>query len=171
MTPHLVRCSECGVLYPDTYVRCIYCPEPKREKRKSMSLRDIIIYVAGPYRADNEWQVEENIREAEKYALMLWEAGFTAICPHKNTAHFGGAHGLPDDVWLDGDLTIIARCNGLLLLPRWLDSEGTKQEKAHAEAHGIPVFHATPDFIPTIKQFFADDGKIALKEAEYVEAP
>ena len=137
-----------------------------------MNLRDILIYVAGPYRANSEWQVKQNIREAEKYALVLWEAGFTVICPHKNTAFFGGAHGLPDSVWLEGDLVIIPRCDAVFLLPRWLDSEGTRDEKACAAAHRVPVFHATDGYVKNIKRYFARGGKPEeIKEMEQHGAP
>lgn len=131
-----------------------------------MRLRDIIIYVAGPYRADSAWQIEQNIHEAEKYALMLWRAGFTAICPHKNTAHFGGAHGMSDDVWLDGCLVLCLNSHAVLLLPRWLDSEGTKEEKAAAEAAGIPVFHSTSDFANEIKRYFSEHPELFPRQKE-----
>ncbi len=33
-----------------------------------------LLYVAGPYRAKSEWQLEQNIRNAEAVALELWQA-------------------------------------------------------------------------------------------------
>jgi hypothetical protein len=98
-----------------------------------------VLYVAGPYRAASEYQVLQNIREAEAISLELWKMGFAAICPHKNTAFLGGAHDMPDDVWLRGDLEILERCDGVVLTPRWQYSAGAKAEKDHAQKHGIPV--------------------------------
>jgi nucleoside 2-deoxyribosyltransferase len=99
-----------------------------------------LAYVAGPYRAARERQVVENIRKAEEVALALWKLGFAVICPHKNTALFGGAHGLADDVWLQGDLVMLERCDLIVMTPRWADSSGAIAELQHARAKGIPVF-------------------------------
>jgi len=100
-----------------------------------------VIYVAGPYRAKTEYQVQENIRQAESCALDIWDAGAAAICPHKNTSGFGGYHNLPDDIWLNGDLEIIKRCDALVVLPNYEKSEGTLQEIKLAESINLPVFY------------------------------
>ena len=97
-----------------------------------------LAYVAGPYRTKSEWELIRNIREAEEIALGLWLMGYAVICPHKNTAHFGGA--APDEVWLKGDLVMLARCDVVVLTPRWRESAGAKEERLHAIACGIPVF-------------------------------
>lgn len=98
-----------------------------------------VLYVAGPYRAKTEYQVLQNIREAEAIAVELWKMGFAVICPHKNTAFLGGAKDMPDSVWLRGDLEIIERCDAIVLSPRWRTSTGTIAEKEHAQKLGIPV--------------------------------
>lgn len=72
----------------------------------------ILVYIAGPYRAPTEWEVLGNIRRAEEVALRVWKAGAACICPHKNTAFFGGA--APDDVWLTGDLEMVRRCDAVV---------------------------------------------------------
>ena len=66
-----------------------------------------VVYVAGPYRSTCEWQLEEFLRHAEDVSLKLWKEGWAVICPHKNTAHFGGALGILDSTWLQGDLEIL----------------------------------------------------------------
>jgi hypothetical protein len=98
-----------------------------------------VIYVAGPYRAASEWQVTQNIREAEAIALELWTAGFAVICPHKNTAYFGGAS--DDETWLMGDLEILSRCDAVCTTPRWKDSTGAQCEVLKAKELGKPVFY------------------------------
>lgn len=99
--------------------------------------RTAVIYVAGPYRSDSEWQVVQNIRNAEAVSLELWGLGYAVICPHKNTALFGGAH--PDDVWLQGDLEILRRCDALYRLPAWESSAGTITEVELARTLGLPI--------------------------------
>lgn len=98
----------------------------------------MIVYLAGPYRADTPRGIVENIQRAEKVALELWAAGYPTICPHKNTALFDG--GAPDEVWLSGDLEILRRCDVLVLLPGWHESSGSVEEKILAKSLGIPVY-------------------------------
>lgn len=102
-----------------------------------LTYRDIVVYVAGPFRAASTWLIEKNIRKAEELAWDVWAAGFTALCPHTNTRFY--QHSLPDEVWLEGDLELLRRCDVVLLVPGWETSSGTKVEKEEALANGIPV--------------------------------
>lgn len=102
-----------------------------------------VVYIAGPYRGKSESDVFKHIINARKWAIIVWTGGGIAICPHLNTAFFGGVAGLPDQVWLDGDLEIIKRCDAVLVIPASESSVGTQAEIQHAERQGIPVFHST----------------------------
>jgi len=102
-------------------------------------------YVAGPYRADTEHGVVENIRRAGDVSLELWKLGFAALCPHMNTALFGGAAN--DDVWLAGDLEWLQFAELVVLVPGWRGSAGTLLEKRTAEHLGIPVYEWETDLI------------------------
>ena len=99
-----------------------------------------VIYVAGPYRAQTEWGLVENIRRAEEVAIALWKKGWAVICPHKNTAHFGGL--CEDHVWLDGGFEILKRCDAVCLVIGWEKSEGTQQEIVVAKKHGLTIFYS-----------------------------
>lgn len=99
-----------------------------------------LVYVAGPYRSPTEFGVVENIRRAEALALKVWQAGAACICPHKNTALFGGALGMPDEVWLKGDLEMIRRCDAVIVTENWTQSSGTIAEVDLAQELGLPVF-------------------------------
>lgn len=98
-----------------------------------------VVYVAGPYRAVNAWEVEKNIRRAEELSLKVWHYGMAAICPHANTRFFDGAE--PDELWLRGDLAILAKCDAILLTEDYHKSEGAKKEESEARKIGIPVFY------------------------------
>jgi hypothetical protein len=102
-----------------------------------------LAYAAGPYRASTEWGVLSNIRNAEAVAIELWRMGYAVICPHKNTALFGGV--ADDELWLKGDLVMMERCDCVVLCPGWQRSSGTLAEKARAEERGIPVFEWPAD--------------------------
>ena len=99
-----------------------------------------LIYIAGPFRASNSWEVERNIRRAEGLALKVWRAGAACICPHANTRFFQGAG--PDSVWLEGDLKIVRRCDAILTTSDWMKSTGARHEVVLAQRLELPVFHA-----------------------------
>lgn len=102
-----------------------------------------IAYVAGPYQAETEWELIDHIRRAEWVAIELWRKGYAVICPHKNTAHFGGL--MPDSVWLRGDKEIIRRLNPatdiFVLTSDWDTSEGARAERDLALVCGIQVYY------------------------------
>ena len=102
-----------------------------------------VVYVAGPYRAPDNWQIEANVRRAETLALEVWRLGAAAICPHANTRFYQGA--APDDVWLIGDLAMLKKCDAILMTPDWAKSMGATAERDFAVDHGIPVFYAIQD--------------------------
>jgi hypothetical protein len=96
----------------------------------------MLIYIAGPYRGD----VKTNIENARKAAIAVWQAGHVAICPHLNTANFEEDSGLPDELYLKGDLVILQRCDACLFLPNWQESQGAIAERRYCEAQDIPCY-------------------------------
>ena len=105
-----------------------------------------VAYVSGPYRdTRGEWYVTQNIRESEEVALGLWRIGYAAISPHKNTALFGGAVSGGDDVWLWGDLAILAKCDLIVMTERWQESSGAQSEHEFAMAMGVPIYYWPED--------------------------
>ena len=97
-----------------------------------------VVYIAGPFRGKSSWDIEQNIRRAEELALEVWRAGAACICPHTNTRFFQNA--APDEVWLDGDIAIMLRCDALLLTDDWERSSGARAEVACAEQANLPFF-------------------------------
>lgn len=106
-------------------------------------------YVAGPFRGASHWDIAENIRNAERLALAVWKLGAACICPHANTAHFQNA--APDEVWLQGDLEMLARCDFVLMTPDWQRSTGARAEYDFAKDKGIPIFFD----LPTLESWLA----------------
>jgi hypothetical protein len=98
-----------------------------------------VVYVAGPFRGANSWEIEQNIRRAEALALDVWRMGAAVICPHANTRFFQGA--ADDEVWLSGDLEILSRCDAVLLTPDWERSAGAMEERETALNLGIKVLY------------------------------
>jgi hypothetical protein len=97
-----------------------------------------VLYVSGPYSATNAWTREANIRKAEATALVAWTMGCAAICPHTLARFYHGT--LPEAMWLAGDLAILDKCDGVLMVEGWESSVGSKAEHAYAKDQGIPIF-------------------------------
>lgn len=97
-----------------------------------------LVYVAGPFRGPNAWEIEQNIRRAESLALEVWRLGAAVICPHTNTRFFQGA--ADDKIWLEGDLEMLRRCDVVMLTPDWRRSSGAQAEVKEALEREIPVF-------------------------------
>jgi nucleoside 2-deoxyribosyltransferase len=110
-----------------------------------------VIYIAGPFRApsyhvpgqQSAWGIHQNITAAMGLALEVWRLGHVALCPHANTFCFQGA--AIDEVWLQGDLELLSRCDAILLTPDWSRSQGARAERDYAIEKGIPVFDALHD--------------------------
>jgi len=97
-----------------------------------------LIYIAGPYRAPTTWGIAENIHAARMAGAMVAQLGAYPVIPHSNTAHMDGI--ASDDLWLSGTLELMRRCDGVILIPGWKRSTGSKNEHAEAIRLGLPVF-------------------------------
>lgn len=106
-----------------------------------------VIYVAGPFRSASQyvpghqdaWGIQSNVMRAMGLALEVWRMGAVAVCPHANTMFFQNA--AQDDVWLDGDIELMRRCDAVLMTPDWERSSGARKERDIALAEGLPVFY------------------------------
>jgi len=89
-------------------------------------LRGKMVYIAGPYRADNGRAVIENVRLAESVAMVLVKAGVHFHCPHLNTGFMCGL--APEEFFLDMDLDMLRRCDAILMIGDWRNSAGARAE-------------------------------------------
>lgn len=96
----------------------------------------MLLYVAGPYRGD----VRRNIARAGLISARLWELGHTVICPHLNTAHFELLTTVSNDQYVERDLEIVRRVDGLVMVPGWRMSSGARAEYRAACGIGLPAF-------------------------------
>lgn len=106
-----------------------------------------VVYVAGPFRCSSQhmpgqqdcWGIQTNVMAAMALGLEVWRMGAAALVPHANTMFFQNA--AKDEVWLDGDLAMLAKCDAVLMTPDWQRSTGARAEEAFARERGIPVFY------------------------------
>jgi hypothetical protein len=103
-----------------------------------------VVYIAGPFTGKTAWDVECNVREAEKIALQVAKAGAMPLCPHTNSRFFYGQ--CTADFWYDGTLELLKRCDAIVMLPNWQASKGSLMEHTYAKEHGMQVFYHNPAF-------------------------
>ena len=113
-------CEECGVCLP--------------EERK---IREELLYVSGPYRAESLYQIAENINKAKRIGMKFWKQGYAVITPHLNTQYMDGF--LPSYRWLIGDLVMIQRSDVIALLKNWRKSKGARIEAIAAVLCGLKI--------------------------------
>lgn len=95
-----------------------------------------VYYVAGPYRGD----VERNIANARTVAAAIWKRGHAAICPHTNTHDLFPKLNEDLGFWIPGDFAMLERCDGIVMVPGWEQSEGARKELEHAKRKGLQVY-------------------------------
>lgn len=98
-----------------------------------------VVYIAGPFRGAHAWAIAENIRAAERVGFEIAKLGAMPLIPHANTAHFHGA--LPDQFWLDGTMELLRRCDGVVFMEGWEDSEGCRREHDEACRLGLSTWY------------------------------
>ena len=115
----------------------------------------MILYISGPYSG----LVDANIQAAREVAIELWEKGFTVITPHLNTQNMEVDCKATWEQYIEGDLEIISRCDGVVMMPRWRESRGSKIEREYAFYCKVPIYyypelpldHMTPNLKATRK--------------------
>jgi len=113
-----------------------------------------VVYVAGPFRAATAWEIEQNVRAAEVVALRVWRAGAVALCPHANSRHYHGD--AADELFIEGTLELLRRCDAILLVEGWERSTGARGERVEAERLGLPVF--TEDRFDQLEQWIKGES-------------
>ena len=111
------------------------------------------IYIAGPYSGIHHdyrsfFEIDRNIMRAMEAADALCNAGVGFFCPHSHSAHFETiAPEVPSEYWKALDMHFMDDCDGILMLPNWESSSGSKREKDIMEQNEKPVFYDVQDAI------------------------
>ena len=94
-----------------------------------------VVFIAGQFSGANAWEIACNVHRAEAASLRIAQLGGMPVCPHSLGRSMFGT--LPEEFWRAGCLALLARCDGILLLPRWSNSTGACAEARHADKLGI----------------------------------
>lgn len=102
-----------------------------------------LVYVAGPFRSENNWGIAENVHRAKQVGIQVAQHGAMPVIPHSMTQDF---HGIgTEQFWIDGTLELLKGCHAVVLVRGWQYSTGTRGEIAMAARLGIPVFETISD--------------------------
>lgn len=99
--------------------------------------KPLLIYLASPYRAETDFGVLQNINNASKIASELWGIGHYCFCPVMNSAMMHRTSHASAEHFLEGDLVMLSKCDGIVMSPDWETSEGAKGEYAYAQEKGM----------------------------------
>ena len=101
-----------------------------------------IIFIAGPYFEDgNQDKIEKNIREAEKYQIVLANQGIGFFCAHNHTEHFEKKANAPEDFYRELDMLILQKAaDAMIAIPGWEKSKGTRAEVEWAQKNNLKIF-------------------------------
>lgn len=98
-----------------------------------------LVYVAGPFRAPTPEGVFGNILRAEAVGYEVAKLGASPVIPHANTRSL---HSHIDEAFmLEATLELMRRCDALVLVEGWQESQGTRDEMCEAHFLGLPVFY------------------------------
>jgi hypothetical protein len=93
-----------------------------------------VIYIAGPYSAEDPISIERNVRRAEEACYEIEALGACAICPHTNTRWQDSR--TPYEQKCRSTMAALRRCDAVFWLPNWQQSKGARAEHLDAEARG-----------------------------------
>lgn len=103
-----------------------------------------VIYVSGPYTGD----VAKNVKAAEAQGVLLREWGFCPLVPHialppipDASSPRGYAQAMKECI------TLLERCDAVLLMKQWRDSRGARIEKVAADQKKIPCFENLEELV------------------------
>ena len=127
-------------------------------------MRKKLAYVAGPI---SKGDIVANLMKAHDAGMALLKGGLAVIVPHGNcfwgNLTKGGYHlpsafvpeacpgGTTHADWMGCDLEIVRRCDAVLVIEGWKNSEGARGEVDEAVRLGLPVLYEWGD-----KSYLAD---------------
>jgi hypothetical protein len=106
----------------------------------------MLLYIAGCYAPKDGRTVDDHIELAKEASIAIWKTGNYALCPHMNTAHLDDEIDNPE-LFYAGTMEVLRRCDGIVMLENWEESQGAIAELAYAQDAGMPIW-CYPD-LPT----------------------
>jgi hypothetical protein len=108
-----------------------------------------VVYIAGKFRGLTTWDVEENVRRAERVGFEVALLGASPLIPHANTRVFAGT--LNDAYWLEATAALLRKSDAALFIRGWESSVGARGEHEEAQRLDIPCFYEMEDGLSLLK--------------------
>ncbi len=122
----------------------------------------LVAYIAGPFSAPDHLGIKTNIKRAAAIGHDVRRLGIGALVPHligapyiqpAMSTHLGL---LPDvfgyDHWIKETIEMCRRCDLLVTVPGWEDSNGSRGEVAEMQRLKRPVFHSVDHLANWLEQ-------------------
>ena len=114
-------------------------------------------FIIGAYFADTDFEIGDNIIRAREAAGCAWAIGYATLCPHLNTAFFGGK--TSEDNFKKGYLLWLADTDIAITVPGWERSDGSREEVKFCRETGKPLYHSNGAF-NSLDELVIDDPEI-----------
>ena len=98
-----------------------------------------VVFVSGPFRAETQWEILQNVRRAEEVSLRLIKQGYFPICPHTMSQNWQGV--CPDKVFLAWCIALLGISHAIYMMDGWMFSAGSKDELAFALENDMEVIY------------------------------
>lgn len=101
-----------------------------------------LVYIAGPFNAEDGLAIERNVRRAEDLAYEVAALGAMPACPHTNLRY--PSRRLAKFLY-PATLELMRRCDAVIFVHGWEFSTGALGEHAEAKRLGMPLFFDVPE--------------------------
>ena len=108
-----------------------------------MTRRNVVVYLSGKLSDPNPKLQARNISCARVMSAILWNLGFTVICPHTNAPQAIVGCKCSYDDYLEGDIQLMLRCDCVFMMSGWMSSKGSVIEHQAAADKRLPIFYDT----------------------------
>ena len=120
-----------------------------------------VIYVAGPYSAQHQYERDLNIANATRFGALVAEAGACPLIPHANTGALWGTK--TPEFWYEATEQLLKRCDGAVFIPGWHRSKGSIAEMKLCVSVGISftIFDCTQgseEVVDVLKDAIENEG-------------
>ena len=95
------------------------------------------IFISGPYSDANPRVQMDNCAFALSYADLIWENGGAALCLNSYLLDYCTEHAQ----FVKAYKRLLGFCDGVLMLPKWTESEGARQEHTEAQRLCKPTLY------------------------------
>jgi nucleoside 2-deoxyribosyltransferase len=99
-----------------------------------------LVYIAGPFSGSTKEAVAANVAMAASFRLPIAMASGSPVCPHTMTSDLDGT--MTYEFWIASTLSLLERCDAILMTPDWSRSSGARGEHGFALDNCLPVFYA-----------------------------